>query len=443
MRFLFITNVVSPHQLPLARSLVTLIGAANFRYIAEASFDAERSLLGWSADDGDGWVLFPKSSDSDARMSATWISGADIVVCGLRNLDLFERRCREKKITFYMSERWFKPPLGMLRLFHPSYLRMALRFCRLLRSPKFYYLPMGVHAAKDVLRMVRLFGLFPHWLLRGPVITAKELNSKLLLWGYFVDPEKIEKDRDETLRTNCVEAVGFKQPAVDSASTGALMNSRTHALLKILWVGRMLTWKRVDTLIKAVGRLLVEGRNIQLTLVGHGPEEVRLRKLADKILAKYFASDKGFGPGIRRESPITFHPPVPIAQVRDFMRQADVYVLPSDGGEGWGAVVNEAMEEGCAVIATHECGAGATMIRDGQNGLLFRAGDVSALAKSLRRMQEDPGMRHDLANGGRATVRQIWGPDVAAERLADFCKAVLAGLPCPRCSEGPFSEALG
>lgn len=120
-----------------------------------------------------------------------------------------------------------------------------------------------------------------------------------------------------------------------------------------------------------------------------------------------------------------------------------MYVLPSDGGEGWGAVVNEAMEEGCAVIATHECGAGATMIRDGQNGLLFRAGDVSALAKGLRRMQDEPEMRQELANDSRATVRQIWGPDVAAERLVAFCQAVLAGQPCPCYSDGPLSEASG
>jgi glycosyltransferase involved in cell wall biosynthesis len=212
----------------------------------------------------------------------------------------------------------------------------------------------------------------------------------------------------------------------------------------------MLRWKRVDTLIKAVGCLLKEGRNIQLTLVGHGPEEARLRKLSDQILkslsAAGAASDirsSASGLSSQEEPLITFHPPVPIAQVRDFMRQADVYVLPSDGGEGWGAVVNEAMEEGCSVIATHECGAGATMIKDGQNGLLFRAGDVSALANRLRRMQDEPELRQELANNGRATVGQIWGPDVAAERLVAFCQAVLDGQPCPRYSDGPLSEALG
>jgi len=446
MRFLFITNVVSPHQLPLARSLATLFGAANFRYIAEASFDAERASLGWPAVDGDEWVLFPKNSDSDARMTATWISGADIVVCGLRNLDLFERRCREKKITFYMSERWFKPPYGMLRLLHPSYLRMALRFCRLLRWPTFYYLPMGVHAAQDMLRMVRLFARFPRWLFREPLITAEELSSKLLLWGYFVEPAKIEKPLAETLGAKRVETVGNRQSTVDSDTTHALMNSRTHELLRVLWVGRMLNWKRVDTLIKAVGLLHKEGRNVHLTLVGQGTEEPRLHKLADSVSNQQSAIESR---GSTRHplltaygSPVTFKAPVPIAQVRDFMRQADVYVLPSDGGEGWGAVVNEAMEEGCSVIATHECGAGATMIKDGQNGLLFRAGDARALANRLRRMQDEPELRQELANNGRATVGQIWGPDVAAERLVAFCQAVLDGQPCPRYSDGPLSEAL-
>lgn len=450
MRSALVTNIVSPHQMPFACALAERLGDDRFRYIATETDHAERIALGWSTRNYSSWVLLPKMCKVDRTIAERWARESEVVISGQRDFDLFERRCREEKITLYMSERWFKPPYGMLRLIHPSYLRTALRFCHLLRSPTFYYLPAGVRAANDVLRMIRLFGRFPHWLFREPLITDKELRSKLLLWGYFVEPSGDEKSCAGSLKAEDGNDVGTNRPAGGSVTTNTPMNSHIRECLRVLWVGRMLGWKRVDTLVKAVGCLLKEGRNVQLTLVGHGSEEARLRKLSDKILRELSASSvvsdtrsSASGLGSREEPRITFHPPIPIAQVRDFMRQSDVYVLPSDGGEGWGAVVNEAMEEGCAVIATHECGAGATMIRDGQNGLLFRAGDVGALAKGLRRMQDDPEMRRELAKGGRATVRQIWSPDIASERLVAFCQAVLAGQPCPCYSDGPLSEASG
>ena len=85
---------------------------------------------------------------------------------------------------------------------------------------------------------------------------------------------------------------------------------------KVLWVGRMLKLKRVDTIIKAVGECS-KSKKITLDIYGIGPEEAKLNKLA----AKY--GDK-----------IKFHPPVPINEVRKLMREHDVYVLSSNGYEG-------------------------------------------------------------------------------------------------------------
>ena len=64
------------------------------------------------------------------------------------------------------------------------------------------------------------------------------------------------------------------------------------------------------------------------------------------------------------------------------MRSHDVYVLPSNGYEGWGAVVSEAMEEGMDVLGTLEAGSSATML---PRERLFRAGDGRRLAELLAR----------------------------------------------------------
>jgi glycosyltransferase involved in cell wall biosynthesis len=405
---------VSPHLIPLAKALAARLSPVNFCYVADEKSHAERLTLGWGENKIPEWVLFSKAEQEGSDVAEKWKHDADAILCGKRELDLFEARCQQGKVTCYMSERWFKPPYGMLRMLHPQYLRMALRFCQLLHSPKFFYLPMGVPAAEDLVRMVNFFSFFPKWLFRRSPLTIHECRSKLLLWGYFVEP-----------------------------SSHAPMHARKSERLRVLWVGRMLNWKRVDTLIKAVGALLKEGRNIRLTLVGLGPEEPRLRKLAESINNQQSA----FGNATindpmnsrTNELPvITIYPPVPIVQVRDLMRQSDVYVLPSDGGEGWGAVVNEAMEEGCVVVASRECGSGATMIEQGQNGLLFKAGSIRELIAWLGRLCDETDFREQLAQGGLKTMRTLWNPDVAAERLVSVCEAARDGRETPHYDKGPL-----
>lgn len=119
--------------------------------------------------------------------------------------------------------------------------------------------------------------------------------------------------------------------------------------------------------------------------------------------------------------------------------EADVYVLPSDGGEGWGGVVNEAMSEGCAVIATHECGSGETLINHGVNGLLFQAGDVEELTQCLRLVQDDPALRVKLARQGTETITKKWSPDTAAQRLLAVCDALLSDRAIACFAEGPLA----
>lgn len=68
-------------------------------------------------------------------------------------------------------------------------------------------------------------------------------------------------------------------------------------------------------------------------------------------------------------------------------RLGDVFVLPSKGpGETWGLAINEAMACGIPVIASDKCGAAADMIRDNENGIVFKAGDETDLYNCLEKM---------------------------------------------------------
>ena len=294
------------------------------------------------------------------------IENADVLMCGERDLGLMKKRCAANLMTIYCAERWFKPWMGMLRLLKPSYFKMAWRFVRLLRtSEKMFYYPMGIHAARDMARLCGLFAGDFRCLFRAPQLDFEQkpggriwlkneprntLNArrycldKMRMWGYFVEPSK------------------FDALPVQEAGD-------TPSVCRVLWVGRLLNWKRVDVIVRAVGEHANLKRvddslpKITLDIYGTGPEEERLKKAAAE-----------YGDAIR------FHPPVPIAEVRRLMREHDVYVLASNAYEGWGAVVSEALEEGMAVIGTYEAGSSATILPDGN---LFHAGDWRRLADIL------------------------------------------------------------
>jgi glycosyltransferase involved in cell wall biosynthesis len=95
--------------------------------------------------------------------------------------------------------------------------------------------------------------------------------------------------------------------------------------------------------------------------------------------------------------------------LRNFYGAADVLVLPSIAThtfrEPWGLVINEAMNQHLAVIASSAVGAAAGgLVRDRRNGLVVPAGDPDALAGAMRLLAEDPALRTRLGQVGSTDV---------------------------------------
>ena len=150
-RIAFLTNIVSPHRIPLATELVAAVGRDNYRYYYTEPFHSEREEMGWGRGESPDWCV-QFSGDDD------FIASADLFISGLRRWDLISARSEKGLPSIYTSERWFKPGFGFLRIFVPSYFRMAKRFVKMLSSDKpIYYFPQGIYAARD---MARLCGLF-------------------------------------------------------------------------------------------------------------------------------------------------------------------------------------------------------------------------------------------------------------------------------------------
>jgi glycosyltransferase involved in cell wall biosynthesis len=178
---------------------------------------------------------------------------------------------------------------------------------------------------------------------------------------------------------------------VDSMPVQHQVVQRDHK--EILYVGQLITRKRVDLLLQAFSQLdLLKAR---LRIIGKGPEEESLRQLASQL----DIADR-----------VDFSPGMPNAETVAAMAAADVLVLPSRF-DGWGAVVNEALMVGTPVICSDRCGA-SDVIENGRNGHVFEAGNARALQQCLHSICHD--FQWDRAALASAEASRLGGPAVAA-----------------------------
>ncbi len=377
MRILHVTNIISPHQLPLARRLASIVGSENFRFAATEPPHAEREKLGWISQVNESWILRAGEHEEDRKEFEQWWDEADVVLCGERRFNRIQDRLDKGKLTFYMSERWWKPPIGIARLLQPRFALMTLQFLRLTSSPLFHYLPIGVFAERDMKRIAKFKG-------------------GIWQWGYLTEP--------------------VISPQI---------NPRQRNKFKVMWAGRMLAWKRVETLIKAFARLQQKCSDASLTLIGDGAERIGLEKLANELLIV---------------GSYEFLPSVSAPKVIELMQQHHVYVLPSNSYEGWGAVLNEAMSVGCTVIASDVTGAAKTMIKHHHNGLLFQPGNWQMLSDHLILLAQNDSIRQQLAIQGLDTITNYWSPAVAAERFLTVSGALMLKHDIHEFDNGPMTR---
>jgi glycosyltransferase involved in cell wall biosynthesis len=96
----------------------------------------------------------------------------------------------------------------------------------------------------------------------------------------------------------------------------------------------------------------------------------------------------------------------------------DVLVLPSVF-EPWGLVINEAMNAGRAVVVSDQVGCGPDLVKNGENGYVFKAGDIAGLRAALDKVLSNPAKCQDLGRKSLEIIKQ-WGleEDVAGLKQA-------------------------
>ena len=72
------------------------------------------------------------------------------------------------------------------------------------------------------------------------------------------------------------------------------------------------------------------------------------------------------------------------------MEKCHIHLFTSDYLEGWGAVVNEAMNSGCVEVANVEVGAAPFLINHGENGLVYKDGSYEDMERQIKFLLDHP-----------------------------------------------------
>ena len=306
------------------------------------------------------------------------INDADVVIHGSAPDSLISERVMANKLTFRYSERFYKD--GFLKIkYMRNYLAAWLHHGRF-KDYKLYMLCSSAFTSADANKFGNYIG-------------------KCYKWGYF--------PRTETF--DITKAVEEKKPG------------------SIIWASRFIDWKHPEIPVLIAERLKNDGYDFSLTLYGKG----KMFDTVGKLIKDKNLEDKVFLDDSKNSD-----------ELREIMRASSIFLHTANRKEGWGVVVNEAMNSGCAVVASHIVGAVPYMIKDGENGMIYEDGNIDDLYKKITGLLSDPAKTKRLGINAYETVTKLWNAGQAADRFYALSKAMLSGDKNPILfDDGPCSKA--
>lgn len=201
-----------------------------------------------------------------------------------------------------------------------------------------------------------------------------------------------------------IPSIVLPMPASDMFLTSA----RKKLTRRIIGIGNLARQKRFDVLVRSLG-ILARGKiDLDLTLVGDGPERARLEGLAKEE-------------GMARK--VKFLGRKPHHELAGILREAGVMVLPSVE-EGFGVVLVEAQLAGIAVIGA-DSGGQREIIQPGETGILVPPDDPHALAQAIKELYNNERKTLLMAKRGQQAAKERFLAATAALRLLNIYKRIL------------------
>lgn len=379
MKIVFVSNYFNHHQKPVSDRLYERLNeiGGSYTFMQTEPMEEERIRMGWGA-------VFQKTpylatyQDAPAEHQKM-IDEADIVIFGGTDDESYiQNRLASGKVIWRYSERLYKT--GRYKFVSPRGLRQKYLDHTRYRRSRVYLLCSGAYVAGDF-NLVRAY------------------PNKKFRYGYF--PECKEYDLD------------------------ALMKQKKRKIPQLFWAARMIDWKHPELPIELAANLKREGYDFKLVIAGDGELSKEVRQYAKDLQVTDVVRFVG------SQNP---------EEVRENMEKSSIYLTTSDNQEGWGAVINEAMNSGCAVVANKAMGAAPYLIEDGENGFLYKNGSKKRFFGKVKQLLENPELCEKMGRAAYETIRTTWNARVAADRLFDCMLREYIGEPYPWYDDGPLTQ---
>lgn len=252
-----------------------------------------------------------------------------------------------------------------VRLAHRALLRLYDRFLAIGRASRAFYEGCGIEA--------------------GRIHDAR----------YFVDNERFEAQARALAPERMHWRARFGCPAEATC---------------FLFAGKLVPKKDPRTFLLSLVQARADGAAVHGVVVGDGEQRAALEALAAK-----------------QHAPVTFVGFLNQTEIGRAYAAADVLVLPSDYGETWGLVVNEAMLFGRPAIVSDRVGCGPDLVEPGVTGQQFPFGDAAALAASMAAMADDPASVQRMGAAACARVQAEYSPAQAVAATVAAVQGAVRG----------------
>ena len=381
MKVVFISNFLTHHQIPFCLEMQKRLGE-DFRFISTVKIFDWRIKLGFKDLDKEyDFVIRAYENNESYQKAKKMAMESDVVIIGSTTDELIEERLKQDKLIFRYRARIFIFPDGFLKTILDKE-KMKLFYNRHIKYRKnknLYLLCANAYGANDFKKL----GLY---------------KDKMYKWGYF-------------LKTNIYN--------IDEL----IERKEKNEILQIIWVARFIKWKHPEVVIKLAKRLKEQKYNFKIKMLGTGVLEDKIRQIINKE---------------RLDDVIEIVGQVPSDRVKDYMEEANIFIGTSDSTEGWGAVINEAMNAGCAIVANQKMGSVPFLIEHEKNGLMYHS--YKDFEAKVKRLLKDDELRKKLAKNAYIYITQKWTSSIAADNIITLFNSIINGERC-EIKDGPASKA--
>lgn len=375
MKIIFISNAITPHQIPLCDELFALQDVS-LKFIESVNVDKNTLPIGWRTSCKRDYVVSYDSLLANSVQIVKEIIDADAVIFGSGNFKLLKERLCANKLTFIYSERIYKNWRECIK--YPYHF---IKFRHLYGHTKaLYLLCASAFSANDY----NSLGLF---------------RNKAFKWGYFT---KVE---------NSVEI--YRQDV------------STKEKVRILWCARFLLLKHPELAVLLAQRLKEAGYDFELNMIGNGDKFESIVRMIDKLEVADVVHLLGN---------------MPNKEVCKQMREHDIFLFTSDQNEGWGAVSNEAMSNGCVLVGSERIGSVPYLISNNKNGMMFKSENLDSLFDKVKFLIVNPQKRLQMSRNGIDTMMNVWSPQNAAKSLTLLINDIMNNKSSV-IKDGPCSKA--